>query len=126
VRPRLQLSLNEFGFASSGRTRKGVVMLVVHVRVRVKPGCVDAFRQATVENAKSSLQEPGIVRFDVLERNEDPTEFVLVEVYRSADAPLRHKETAHYAKWREAVAPMMAEPRASVQFSNVFPADAAW
>ena len=101
-------------------------MLIVHVHVHVKPECVEAFRQATLENARQSVQEPGIARFDVAQQSDDPTRFVLVECYRSTDAPAKHKETAHYAKWREAVAPMMAEPRTSVKFSNVFPDDAAW
>jgi quinol monooxygenase YgiN len=95
-------------------------MLVVHVHVRVKPDCVEAFRQATLENARASIQEPGIVRFDVMQQQDDPTRFVLVEAYRTADAPAKHKATAHYAKWRDAVAGMMAEPRTSVKFSDVF------
>jgi (4S)-4-hydroxy-5-phosphonooxypentane-2,3-dione isomerase len=101
-------------------------LLVVHVHVRVKPDCVEAFRAATLANARASLQEPGIARFDVVQQQDDPTRWVLVEVYRTADAPARHKETAHYAAWRDAVAPMMAEPRASVKFTNVHPDDAAW
>jgi quinol monooxygenase YgiN len=101
-------------------------MLIVHVHVHVKPECVEAFRQATLENARHSVQEPGIARFDVAQQSDDPTRFVLVECYRSADAPASHKETAHYAKWRDAVAPMMAEPRTSVKFSNVYPDDAGW
>jgi len=96
-------------------------MLIVHVHVHVKPEQVEAFRRATIENARRSLQEPGIARFDVAQQADDPTRFVLVECYRTADAPARHKETAHYAKWRDAVAPMMAEPRTSVKFSPVFP-----
>jgi autoinducer 2-degrading protein len=94
-------------------------MLIVHVHVHVKPECVEAFRAATVENARQSVSEPGIARFDVVQQQDDPTRFVLVEVYRTADAPARHKETAHYAKWRDAVAPMMAEPRTSVKYNNV-------
>lgn len=101
-------------------------MLVVHVHVHVRPEAVEAFRQASVENARHSRREPGIARFDVLQQNDDPTRFVLVEVYRSADDPARHKETAHYQVWRDAVAPMMAEPRRSVQLANVFPDDAGW
>lgn len=101
-------------------------MIVVHVHVHVKPDCVEAFRQATVENARHSVQEPGIARFDVLQQADDPTRFILVEVYRTADAPARHKETAHYATWRDTVAEMMAEPRRSVKFTNVFPDDAGW
>lgn len=101
-------------------------MLIVHVHVHVKPECVDAFKAATVENAAASVREPGIARFDMLQQGDDPTRFVLVEVYRTADAPAAHKETAHYATWRDAVAPMMAEPRTSVKFANAFPADPSW
>ena len=101
-------------------------MLVVHVHVHVKPECVDAFRQACVENATQSIQEPGIVRFDVIQQLDAPTRFVLVEVYRTADDPVRHKETAHYVAWRDAVADMMAEPRSSVKYSDVFPAEPGW
>jgi len=101
-------------------------MLVVHVHVHVKPECVEAFKTATVENASQSIHEPGIARFDVAQQADDPTRFVLVEVYRTPAAPAAHKETAHYARWRDTVAPMMAEPRTNVKFSNVFPADAGW
>src|SRR5688572_29552132 len=99
-------------------------MLVVHVHVCVKPECLEAFKQASLENARESVREPGIARFDVVQQQDAPTRFVLVEVYRNADAPARHKETAHYARWRDAVAPMMADPRRSVKFNNVFPDDA--
>jgi len=98
-------------------------MLIVHVSVRVKPECVEAFMQASLENARHSLQEPGIARFDVLQRQDDPARFVLVEAYRTDDAPAKHKETAHYAQWRDTVAPMMAEPRTSLKYSGVFPDD---
>lgn len=101
-------------------------MLVVHVHVHVKPECIEAFKQATRENAQASVQEPGIARFDVVQKLEDPARFVLVEAYRDDAAPARHKETPHYAKWRDAVAPMMAEPRTSVKFTNISPADSAW
>ena len=101
-------------------------MLVVHVHVHVKPDCVTAFRAATLENARHSVQEPGIARFDICQQSDDPTRFVLVEVYRTADAPARHKKTAHYATWRDTVAAMMAEPRTSVKYGNVFPDDAGW
>lgn len=101
-------------------------MLVVHVHVRVKPECIAAFQQATRENARCSLQEPGIARFDILQQADDPARFILVEAYRTPEAPAAHKETAHYAKWRDAVAPMMAEPRSSVKFTNVFPEDSGW
>ncbi|MFB3905584.1 MAG: putative quinol monooxygenase [Acidobacteriota bacterium] len=101
-------------------------MLVVHVHIHVKPDAVDAFRAATIENASQSVKEPGIARFDFLQQADDPTRFVLVEVYRNAEGPARHKETAHYAKWRDTVVDMMAEPRTSVKFSNVFPGDGGW
>lgn len=101
-------------------------MLIVQVQVRVKSECVEAFRAATLENARQSVRESGIARFDVMQQKEDPTRFVLVEVYRTEDAPARHKETAHYQTWRDTVAAMMAEPRSSVKFVNLFPADAGW
>jgi (4S)-4-hydroxy-5-phosphonooxypentane-2,3-dione isomerase len=101
-------------------------MLVVHVHVRVKPECVDAFKAATLANARASVQEAGIAAFDVVQQADDPTRFVLVEAYRTPAAPAAHKETAHYAAWRDAVAAMMAEPRTSVKFGNVFPDDASW
>lgn len=101
-------------------------MFIVHVHVQVKPEYVEAFRAASLANATASVREPGIARFDVCQQADDATRFVLVEVYRDADAPARHKETAHYAAWRDAVAPMMAAPRASVKFANVFPSDAGW
>lgn len=101
-------------------------MLVVHVHVHVKPECVEAFKQATLANARESLKEPGVARFDVVQQQDDPTRFVLVEVYRDAAAAAAHKETRHYPVWRDAVATMMAEPRASVKFSGIFPDDANW
>ena len=101
-------------------------MLIVHVHVRVKPECVDAFKEATMENARQSLQEPGIARFDVVQQSDDPTRFVLVEAYRSLEATAAHKATAHYATWRDRVESSMAEPRSSVKYSNVFPVDEGW
>ncbi|HEY1577655.1 MAG TPA: antibiotic biosynthesis monooxygenase [Terracidiphilus sp.] len=101
-------------------------MLVVHVHVHVKPEYVEEFRQATVENARSSVQEPGIARFDVVQQLDDSTRFVMIEVYRTPEAPAAHKETAHYANWRDAVAPMMAESRQSVKFNAVFPDEQDW
>lgn len=101
-------------------------MLIVHVFVRVKDDCVEAFKAATVENARNSVREPGIARFDVMQQGDDPTRFVLVEVYRTEEAPARHKETAHYKVWRDAVEGMMAEARRSVKFTNVFPGDEGW
>lgn len=101
-------------------------MLVVHVQVRVKPESIDAFKAATLANARASVQEPGIARFDVVQQADDPTRFILIEAYRDAAAPAAHKETAHYALWRDTVATMMAEPRSSAKYTNVFPEDTAW
>jgi quinol monooxygenase YgiN len=101
-------------------------MLIVHVHVWVKAEFVEAFRAATVENARSSVKEPGIARFDVIQAAGDPTRFILVEVYRTPEAPARHKETAHYQVWRDAVAGMLAEPRSSVKYVNIFPAEEGW
>lgn len=101
-------------------------MLIVHVHVHVKPAWIGAFQAATLENARQSVREPGIARFDVVQQTDDHTRFVLVEVYRTPDAPAAHKETKHYQVWRDAVAPMMAEPRTSVKFANVFPEDSGW
>jgi len=101
-------------------------MLVVHVFVHVKPESVEAFKAATLANARNSIQEPGIARFDVVQQLDDPNRFVLVEVYRTPDDPARHKETAHYKTWRETVADMMAEPRSSIKYGNVFPDKDGW
>jgi len=96
-------------------------MIIVHVHVQVKPECVEAFRAATIENAKNSILEPGIARFDVIQEQNDASRFVLIEIYRDAAATAAHKETAHYAAWRDAVAPMMAAPRTSVKYNGVIP-----
>jgi (4S)-4-hydroxy-5-phosphonooxypentane-2,3-dione isomerase len=101
-------------------------MHIFHIQVRVKPEFVDAFIDASLENARNSVQEPGIARFDVLQDASDPTRFVLMEAYRSADAPAAHRETAHYLKWRDTVESMMAEPRVRAQYKNVFPPDQDW
>ena len=101
-------------------------MLVVHVHVHVKAERLEEFREATLANARASVAEPGIARFDVVQQTSDPTRFVLVEVYRTPEASAAHKATAHYAAWRDAVAPMMAEPRSSVQYRNLFPGDEGW
>ena len=106
-----------------GKNEKLPLMLVVHVQVHVKTEYVESFHSATLANANESIKEPGIARFDVFQRQDDPTKFVLVEAYRTADAPAAHKETPHYQAWRDLVAPMMAEPRSSVKYSNLFPAD---
>jgi len=101
-------------------------MLIVHVHVHVKADSIEAFKKISLENARESVNEPGIARFDVIQQTDDPTRFVLVEVYRTADAPAKHKETAHYAKWRDAVAPMMAEPRQRMLYDAVFPDPEGW
>jgi (4S)-4-hydroxy-5-phosphonooxypentane-2,3-dione isomerase len=101
-------------------------MLIVHVHVHVKPESVTGFRQAAIENARSSIQEPGIARFDVVQQQDDFTRFVLIEVYRTPEAASAHKETAHYATWRDTVSNMMAEPRHSVKYSDVFPDPQNW
>jgi (4S)-4-hydroxy-5-phosphonooxypentane-2,3-dione isomerase len=101
-------------------------MLVVHVHVRVVPGDLEAFLAETRRNAAASLEEPGVRRFDVLQDEGDPAHVVLTEVYADQAAADAHKRTAHYARWRDAVAGMMAEPRASTRFAAVFPAAAGW
>ena len=101
-------------------------MLIVHIHVRVKPEYIEAFKQATVINASNSVKEPGIARFDVIQQGDDPAHFVLVEVYRNQEATVQHKETAHYAAWRDAVATMLPEPRTRVMYTNIYPADEGW
>lgn len=101
-------------------------MLIVQVFVHVKPDAIEAFKTASVENARNSVREPGVARFDVIQQEDDPTRFVLVEVYRTAEDPARHKETAHYVTWRDTVADMMAEPRRAVKYGNIFPDENGW
>jgi len=101
-------------------------MHIVHVHVHIKSEFVEAFKQATLENARNSVKEPGIARFDVIQQTEDPTRFVLVEVYRTPEAPALHKQSAHYAKWRDLAEPMMFEPRTRFVYANLFPDDEGW
>ena len=101
-------------------------MHIVHVSIRVKPEHLDAFKAASLANAAASVREPGIARFDVIQQTDDPTRFVLVEVYRSPADQAAHRETAHYAVWRDTVTVMMAEPRAATKFVNLFPGDGDW
>ena len=101
-------------------------MHIVHIHVRVKPEFVEAFKQVAIENARESIQELGIARFDVIQQADDPTRFVLVEVYRTPDAPALHKATAHYQAWRDIAEAMMSEPRTRVVYSNAFPPDKGW
>ncbi len=101
-------------------------MFIVHVFVHVKPDAIEAFKQATIENAKNSIKEPGIARFDMIQQLDDPSRFVLVEVYRTSDDPAKHKETAHYKKWRETVESMMVKPRTNIKYANIFPDELGW
>mgnify|MGYP006361907095 FL=1 len=101
-------------------------MNIVLVHVHVKPEFVEAFKQASIENASNSVKEDGIARFDVIQQNDDLTRFILVEVYKTAEASAAHKETAHYAKWRDTVAEMMAEPRQGIKYTNIYPEDSGW
>jgi quinol monooxygenase YgiN len=101
-------------------------LYIIHVQVHVKPDAIEAFRTATLANAQASVKEAGILRFDFIQSREDPTRFVLVEVYRHPDDQAAHRETAHYLTWRDAVADLMAEPRTVVKYTNVFPDDAGW
>jgi autoinducer 2-degrading protein len=101
-------------------------MFIVHVFIHVKANQVDAFKAASIENAQNSLREPGIARFDLIQQADDPTRFMLVEVYRAPEDAPKHKETAHYNRWRELAEPMLAEPRTRIIYSNVFPAEDGW
>ncbi len=101
-------------------------MLVAIVQIHVKAESVEAFRAASLDNARNSVKEPGVVRFDFLQQENDPTRFVLIEVFRSAEAQAAHRETAHYQTWKETVEAMMAEPRVGVRHLPVFPAESAW
>lgn len=101
-------------------------MLVIHVSVEVKPEYLDAFIEATLDNASHSVQEPGLARFDVVQDRDTPTRFTLVEAYYSDEDPARHKETDHYLRWRERVQPMMARARTATQNTNHFPQDESW
>lgn len=94
-------------------------MQVVFVHCHVRSESIEAFKAACVDNASNSIREPGIARFDVVQSAEDPTRFVLIEAYRDGDAPAAHKATAHYARWRDTVAEMMAEPRSAVRYESV-------
>jgi (4S)-4-hydroxy-5-phosphonooxypentane-2,3-dione isomerase len=101
-------------------------MTIVHIHIHVKPEFVEAFRQASIANARHSVEEAGIARFDVLQQPDDPSRFAFVEVYRTPDARAQHRETAHYQTWRDTVADMMAEPRTAVIYTNLFPGDEGW
>jgi autoinducer 2-degrading protein len=125
-RSELVYSASRGGRIGRSRTLRLVIMHIVHVFISVKPGHEADFERESLANARASLSEPGVARFDVLRQQDDPTRFVLVEVYRTPEAAAAHKETAHYARWRDAVAASMAEPRSSVKYSNLYPGDAGW
>jgi quinol monooxygenase YgiN len=101
-------------------------MLVIHIQIQVKPQFIEAFKQATIANARESVKEPGIARFDFVQQQDDPTRFGLVEVYRTPEANATHKETKHYQVWRDIAEPMMAAPRSRMRFTNIFPEDKGW
>ena len=101
-------------------------MFIIHVFVHVKPDKVEEFKSASMENASNSVKEPGIARFDVIQQQDDPGQFVLLEVYRTENDPARHKETQHYQKWRDTVEDMMAEPRRAIKYRNIFPDENGW
>ena len=101
-------------------------MIILHVHIRVKPECVEAFKAATLENARNSVQERLVARFDVAQQEDDPTRFVLVEAYRGPEGHAAHRETRHYQAWRDTVAPMMAGERRASRYTNLFPADDRW
>jgi quinol monooxygenase YgiN len=113
-------------FMGSASSNPGATMFIVHVFVQVKEDQIQAFKDATLDNALNSVQEPGVARFDIIQQQDDPTRFVLVEVYRTAEDPARHKECEHYLRWRDRVADMMAEPRSAIKYDNVFPGEKGW
>lgn len=101
-------------------------MHILLVNIHVQADQVEAFIEASQANVENSLAEPGVVRFDLVQQANDPTRFVLIEVYRAVEDAGKHKETAHYARWRERVTEMMAEPRQGVVYRNLFPGDEGW
>ncbi|MDD3179951.1 MAG: antibiotic biosynthesis monooxygenase [Opitutaceae bacterium] len=101
-------------------------MLVLIVHIHVKSECIGAFKAATIENARNSIREPGVARFDVIQQTDDPTRFVLIEVYRTPEAPAAHKATAHYHDWLKVTEPMMVTPRTRATYTNIHPADSGW
>ncbi len=101
-------------------------MQIVIVHIHVKPEMIDEFKEVTLDNASNSVKEPGVARFDVFQQEDDPTRFILVEVYKDADAPAAHKETEHYLRWRDKALDMMAQPRYGIKYKNVFPDESGW
>ena len=101
-------------------------MFIAHIHIQVKPEHLEAFKAATLANARATLQEPGVAQFDVMQQLDDPTRFTLVEVYLDEAANAAHKQTAHYFTWRDTVADMMAVPRVPVKYRNLFPEEEGW
>ncbi len=101
-------------------------MYIVHVLIHIKPEAIEDFRKATIINAQNSNKEPGIIRFDFLQQQDDPTRYTLVEIYRTPEDQLKHRETSHYNAWKDTVAEMMAEPRVGVKFSPIYPDESSW
>ncbi len=101
-------------------------MYIVHLFIHVKPDKVGEFEAATLENAQNTLKEPGVARFDLIRQLDDPTRYVLLEVYHSPEDHPRHKETDHYKRWQQIAEPLMAEPRTRIIYQNVFPGDSGW
>jgi (4S)-4-hydroxy-5-phosphonooxypentane-2,3-dione isomerase len=101
-------------------------MVIVHVFVKIKPDMTEPFKAATLKNAQNSIKEPGILRFDFIQQEDDPLCFLLVEVYKDSNAVAQHKETSHYAEWREKAEHMIAQPRTSTRYVGIFPEDKEW
>jgi (4S)-4-hydroxy-5-phosphonooxypentane-2,3-dione isomerase len=101
-------------------------MYIVLVNIHVKPEFAQQFKHATLENARNSIKEPGIIRFDILQQIEDSNRFTLVEVYLTPDDQTKHRETKHYQTWKDTVNDMMAEPRRGVKYLGIYPEDSEW
>ena len=101
-------------------------MIIVHIFIKVKPDALELFKAETLKNAKNSIKEPGILRFDFMQQEDDPLSFLLVEVYKDDSAIIKHKETSHYAEWCQSAEHMIAEPRKRIRYVNIFPEDKEW
>jgi len=104
----------------------GKIMVIVHVFIKIKPGMTEPFKAATLKNAQNSIKEPGILRFDFMQQEDDPLSFLLVEVYKDDNAIIQHKETSHYAEWCKVAEHLIAEPRERIRYANIFPEDKEW
>jgi len=101
-------------------------MVIVHVFIKIKPDMLEPFKAATLKNAQNSIKEPGILRFDFIQQEDDPLSFLLVEVYKDSNAIAQHKETSHYDEWCKSAEQMIAEPRKRIKYVNIFPEDKEW